>query len=90
MSVIQIPEPLRKYSQGQKSFESKGETVGQALDELTNHYPQLKNYIFLGDMSLRLSIHIFLRCTEIRSLRGLETPLSSSDILIVVTELSGG
>jgi molybdopterin synthase sulfur carrier subunit len=90
MSKVRIPQPLRKYAEGQKAIESRGETAGAALRELTSKYPQLADFIFLDAKSLQLSIHVFLNETEIRSLQGLDTPLAPEDTLILVMGISGG
>jgi len=90
MAIIQIPGPLRKYTENNKKFETDEQDADSALKSLVKQYPQLKNILFDEEGSLQLSLHIFLNEKDIRSLQGLETPLKHDDTLIIVMGISGG
>ncbi len=49
MATIRIPTPLRPYSGGAGVVTVDGQTVGEALDALTQQHPQLRNHLFDGD-----------------------------------------
>jgi hypothetical protein len=46
MPTLRIPTPLRAYTGGESELEVSGDTVGDALEELTARHPDLLQHIF--------------------------------------------
>ncbi|HET6444597.1 MAG TPA: molybdopterin synthase sulfur carrier subunit, partial [candidate division Zixibacteria bacterium] len=59
MPTFRIPTPLRPYSDGQNQVFVEGETMGEALSDLTGKYPDLRQHLYNG-MELRSFVNIYL------------------------------
>ena len=46
---IHIPTPLRTYTGGQETVAVSGATVGGALEQLAQAYPELRHHLFTPD-----------------------------------------
>ena len=90
MNQINIPTPLRPYTEGQKKVQVEGETVGMAIKDLAKRYPGLKHHLFNEEDKLRPYVNIFLNQEDIRLLDGENTPLVEGDRLMIVPSIAGG
>ena len=89
MPTFRIPTPLRPYSGNNSQVEVAGETVGQALDDLTVQYPDLRQHLFSGQ-ELRSFVNIYLNKEDIRFGDGIETSVSNDDTLMIIPSIAGG
>lgn len=89
MSAIKIPTPLRVYTGGNAEISVKGATVGEALNDLTTQYPDLRKQIFEGD-TLRNFVNVFVGDEDIRYRDGLDTDLSPEENLRIIPSIAGG
>lgn len=89
MATIRIPTPLRPYSGGNSVVSVGGETVGEALNDLTRQHPQLRGQLFDGD-TLRSFVNIYLNKEDVRGLQGEETAIASGDTLMIIPSIAGG
>jgi sulfur-carrier protein len=90
MPTIQIPYPLRPYVAGQAEVLVEGETVGSAMDDLMKHFPAFKTQLYKQDGSLRAFVNLYIGKENIKTLKGLDTPLSADDIVKLVPSIAGG
>lgn len=90
MPTLRIPTPLRTYAEGQTEVPVAGETVGEAMQELTARFPALHPHLFNGNGQLRPFVNLFLNDENIRDLQGLETPISTDDRLMLIPSIAGG
>jgi molybdopterin converting factor small subunit len=90
MAVLRIPTPLRPYTQGQSEVKVQGQTVREALSEVTEQYSALKPHLFTTNGELRAFVNLFLNEEDIRQLQGLDTPLKESDRLMLIPSIAGG
>ena len=90
MPIIKIPTPLRPYASGERAIDLPGETVAEILDEVVNQHPALKKHLFAEDGKLRPFVNLFLGEDNINQLKGLETPLSSNDTVLIIPSIAGG
>ena len=90
MPNLKIPTPLRSYTDGQSEIAVQGQTVGQALDDLTARYPALRQHLFNGKDELRPFVNLFLNEEDIRHLEGVDTPLNEGDRLMLIPSIAGG
>lgn len=89
MTVIRIPTPLRPYTGSNSSVNVDGATVGEALDQLTTQYPQLRTHLFEGD-ELRNFVNIYLNKEDVRGMEGEATPVAPDDTLMIIPSIAGG
>ncbi len=90
MSVLRIPTPLRPYAEGASEIELTAETVGVALDQLTEQYPSLRKHLFTDEGDLRSYVNLFLNEEDIRHLNGVDTPVNPGDMLMIIPSIAGG
>jgi adenylyltransferase/sulfurtransferase len=90
MPTLRIPTPLRPYAEGQTEVSLQGDTVGAALDDLTNRYPALRQHLFSENGELRAFVNIFLNEEDIRHINGVDTPLGETDKLMLIPSIAGG
>ncbi|MFN8449013.1 MAG: MoaD/ThiS family protein [Anaerolineae bacterium] len=89
MASIKIPTPLRPYTANQPQVTVSGATVGEALNDLTSQYPELRQHLFNG-AELRNFVNVYLGEEDVRFLGGLQTELESSDSLRIIPSIAGG
>jgi sulfur-carrier protein len=89
MPSIKIPTPLRVYANGQAQVAVTGATIGEALNDLTAQYPDLRPHLFNGEQ-LRSFVNVFIGEEDIRFLNGLESDISETDTLRIIPSIAGG
>lgn len=88
---IHIPTPLRAYTGGEQTVNVPGATVGQALEQLTGAYPELKQHLFTGDGKLRSFVNVYLNDDDVRYLPAKEdSPVAPTDELTIIPSIAGG
>jgi adenylyltransferase/sulfurtransferase len=90
MPKILIPTPLRQYTAKENSVTVPGGTVGEALDALTNLYPELRKQIFNDEGKLRSFVNVYLNDEDIRYLSKAATPAAEADTISLVPSIAGG
>ena len=68
MATISLPTPLRPYADKQSEIQVQGQTVGEALSDLTSKIPKLKQHLFAEDGNLRSFVNVYLNDEDIRFL----------------------
>lgn len=89
MASIKIPTPLRVYTGNNAQVNVSGETVGQALGDLTTQFPELKQHLFNGEQ-LRNFVNVYIGEEDIRFMRGLDTEIESDTSLRIIPSIAGG
>ncbi|MDR2419099.1 MAG: MoaD/ThiS family protein [Treponema sp.] len=87
--IIQIPSALRGFSERKQQLEVEGQTVGQAISDMVEQYPDLRQHLYQGN-SLRSFINVFVGETNIKKLEGLDTKLSDGETITLVPAIAGG
>ncbi|HEX3571437.1 MAG TPA: MoaD/ThiS family protein [Acidobacteriaceae bacterium] len=88
---IHIPTPLRQYTSGQQTVTVGGATVGEALQQLTTNYPELRNHLYTAEGKLRSFVNIYLNDDDIRYLPEKEAARTGeSDELTIIPSIAGG
>lgn len=90
MTTVRIPTPLRSFTGGAKEVEASGETVGAALGDLAQRFPDLKRHLFDDAGTLRAYVNVFVNDEDIRSLQGGATPLMPGDRVMIIPSIAGG
>ena len=66
--LIYIPTPLRSYAEGNDAIEITAPTIADALDALTQTYPELRKHLFTGEGKLRAFVNLYLNDEDVRYL----------------------
>jgi molybdopterin/thiamine biosynthesis adenylyltransferase/rhodanese-related sulfurtransferase/molybdopterin converting factor small subunit len=88
--VVKIPTPLRAYAGGRASVPLDGDRVSGLLEALIADSPDLRPHLLGEDGQLRNFVNVFVNGDDVRSLEGLETPLSNGDEVTIVPAIAGG
>jgi adenylyltransferase/sulfurtransferase len=89
-NTIQIPTPLRPFTDKQESVEVNGATVGELLADLTTRYEGLRKHLYADDGRLRNFVNVYLNDEDIRYLQREKTPVKPGDTLSIVPSVAGG
>jgi sulfur-carrier protein adenylyltransferase/sulfurtransferase len=89
-NTILIPTPLRPYVDKQESVQISGQTVGEALANLTTKYGDLRKHLYTDEGRLRSFVNVYLNDEDIRYLQKEQTPLTPGDTLSIVPSVAGG
>ena len=90
MTVVQIPIPLRRLTDGASRVEVSGATVARCLESLECRFPGVSPEIRDGSGDLLPSVNLYVNGEDVRYLSGLETPLVEGDELAIVLAIAGG
>ncbi len=91
MSVtIRIPTPLRAYTDGASVVDVPGDTVGAALQALTQSPPNLSQHLRDETGRLRSFVNVYLGDEDIRFQQGEDTPVTDGAELTIVPSIAGG
>ena len=60
-SILKIPSPLRRFTNGEASIEVNGNSVNKVLEELFNAHPDIKGHLIEDDGNLRNFVNIFMK-----------------------------
>ncbi len=88
--IVRIPTPLRTLTDGKDEVHANGETVGEVLNELDQHYKGLKARIFDEEGNLRKFINIYVNDEDIRFMDNLNTRLKDGDRISIIPAIAGG
>ncbi|OGR15373.1 MAG: ThiS family protein [Desulfobacterales bacterium RIFOXYA12_FULL_46_15] len=90
MSIkIHIHVTHRRHTNGLKTLEVEGNTVGEALNDFISQYPGMKKELFDKNGKLLHYIEIYLN--KVSAYPGeLEKPLKNGDEIQIITFLAGG
>jgi adenylyltransferase/sulfurtransferase len=90
MPKVKIPTPLRQYTGGSSEVEVGGATAGDALGNLSEEYPDLRQHLYTGDGKLRSFVNVYKGDEDIRYLDGPDTEVSENDELSIIPSIAGG
>ncbi|MDP2949161.1 MAG: ubiquitin-like small modifier protein 1 [Chloroflexota bacterium] len=87
---VYIPAPFRSLTGNRSYVESRGQTVGELLEELGAQFPGLREMLYNEADEIPAHINIYVNSQEIHSLQGKETPLKEGDEVAVIPAIAGG
>ena len=88
---IHLPTPLRPYADNLSTVTlDQVNTVGQALTQLTERFPQLAQHLRDDQGGLRSFVNVYLGEENIRELQQEATPLTAEAELMIVPAIAGG
>jgi adenylyltransferase/sulfurtransferase len=89
-NIINIPTPLRPFTDKKEAVEVSGATVGELLTDLTTRYEGLRKHLYADNGRLRNFVNVYLNDEDIRYLQREETPVKAGDTLSIVPSVAGG
>ena len=90
MPKVKIPTPLRQYTGGDSEVEVGGATAAEAIGNLTEEYPDLRQHLYTGDGKLRSFVNVYKGDEDIRYLDGADTEVTEGDELSIIPSIAGG
>lgn len=88
--TIIIPTALRQYTNGQTEIKVESQIVGEALDQLTREYPELRVHLYNQQEQLRSFVNVYLNDEDVRHSSGPNTTLKDGDTIMIVPSIAGG
>ena len=89
MSTMRIPPVLRENTGGSRTVEVAGKTVAEALDDLFEKHPALRDRVTEGGHLSRF-INVYVNDRDVRYRDGLETAIGAGDTIILLPAMAGG
>jgi sulfur-carrier protein len=89
MTTIRIPPTLRAEVGGERQVPATGSTVREVLDDLTGRFPGLRSQLF-EDGEIAPFVNVYVEGEDVRTLDGLETPVSEGATVILLPAMAGG
>jgi molybdopterin/thiamine biosynthesis adenylyltransferase/rhodanese-related sulfurtransferase/molybdopterin converting factor small subunit len=88
--TIAIPTALRNFAAGKSRIEVQAATAGEALDQLSSQYAELRRHLYDDQNRLRSFVNVYLNDEDIRHQSGPDTALKDGDTLMIVPSIAGG
>ena len=90
MATVRIPPVLRPSVGGVKEIDADGENVGDVLRSLADQHPATQPQMFAEGGELNRYVNVYLNDEDVRVLDGLDTPVGSGDVLVILPAMAGG
>lgn len=88
--TIRVSTPLRRFIGGHHEVRVPARTVGEALQRLSNQYPDLEGRVTDAGGALREFIQIHVGRMPLRQFGGPTARLQPGDVISVSSPFSGG
>ena len=89
MSVVRVPPVLCAEAGGKREVEASGATVRELLEDLTARVPALGAKVY-GAGVLQSFVNVYVDGEDVRTLRGLDTPVRDGSTVILLPAMAGG
>ncbi len=87
---VRIPTPLRKLTNEQEVVEVAASTVGDAISELQNRFPGIKERLVDDTGEVRRFVNVYVNEEDIRFLENQKTALKDGDEISIIPAIAGG
>jgi molybdopterin converting factor small subunit len=88
--TLRIPDALRRYARGKAVLEVAGATVGEALQDVLERYPDLRIRLVDEAGSVRSHLAVFRNEEQLRRDEAAAVPLRPGDTLTLLLAVDGG
>ena len=88
--TIHVPGPLRAYCAGKAQLSVAARTVLDALQDLERSQSALYRNICDETGKVRRHLNVFVNSSHVRDLNGVDTALTTGDVLTILPAVSGG
>jgi len=90
MQAVHIPATMRSETAGCSTITASGTTVAEAFETVAREYPGLTSRLFNDTGRLQAYVAVFVNSIDIRTLKGLDTPLRDNDEIHILGAIAGG
>ncbi len=90
MAKVIIPTPLRKFTNNEGSINTSGSTIKEAIQELTETFPDLKKHVYDESGNIRSFVRIYVGDDDIKALQNESTPLKEDSVVSIIPAIAGG
>jgi cysteine synthase B len=90
MTVVRIPPTLRAEVGGERQVPAQGDTVRAVLEDLSSRFPGLGRQLFEDDGEIATFVNVYVEGEDVRTLDGLDTPVSEGQTVILLPAMAGG
>jgi molybdopterin synthase sulfur carrier subunit len=90
VSIVRIPPVLRPAVGGARQVEASGATLDALLGDLFVRYPDMRAKLLTEDGGLSRFVNVFVNDQDARYLEGLQTPVASGDVVVLLPAMAGG
>jgi molybdopterin synthase sulfur carrier subunit len=87
--TVNIPTPLRRFTNGQEIVTASGGTVDEIFNQLESQFPGIRARL-CDEGGLRRFINVYVDGEDIRFLNRLETPVGETAEVSIVPAIAGG
>jgi MoaD family protein len=88
--TVRIPVPLRPFVGDAVALDTEAETVGAALEQIGASHPGFLQRVVVDAGEIRPYVNVFVGSHNVRSISGLDTPLSEGDVVSIIPAVAGG
>ena len=88
--TVHIPTPLRQSAGQVATISVDGKTIGEALRNITERYPELRRHLLDPNGRVRTFVNLYLNDEDIRYLQQEATPVKPGDEIRIVPAIAGG
>ena len=88
--TVNIPTPLRRFTNGQEIVSADGGTVEEIFDYLESQFPGIRARLCDEGGGLRRFINVYVDGEDIRFLNRLETEVGEAAEVSIVPAIAGG
>ncbi|HEY3861868.1 MAG TPA: ubiquitin-like small modifier protein 1 [Verrucomicrobiae bacterium] len=88
--TVRIPTPLRKLTHDEETVQVTAATVGDAITELQNRFPGIKERLTDEAGSVRRFVNVYVNEEDIRFLQNQQTALRDGDEVSIIPAIAGG
>ena len=88
---INIPTPLRAYTDKQSVVSVEGATVADGLSALTAAHPAMQQHLLTPEGKLRSFVNVYLNDEDVRYLpAGEASAVTANDEISIIPSIAGG
>ena len=87
---VKIPTILRTYTDGAKSVEAEGDTLGAVIDDLDGNHEGLKGRLLTDQGALHRFVNVYVNDEDVRFTGSLDTQLKDGDSVTILPAVAGG
>ena len=87
---VQLPNVLAKQTEGQRTIDAEGDTVGAVVTDLTHRFPALKSRLRDENGAPYEFVTFYVNNEDIRLDGGFEKAIADGDELVIVPAVAGG
>lgn len=90
MATINIPTPLRKYTDQNRTFETDHDNLSDAIRQFIDEYPEVRENLLDDDGNIRSYIKLYIGDEEVNPAKNGGIELREDTEVSIVPAIAGG